>query len=67
MITLLCIGILIMVLAAIVTVQAAVTAPEGYEDGLGFHVVASRPDGVTSEVQAMTAEKREIPPFAATR
>lgn len=67
MFTLLCIGILILVLAAIVTVQAAVTAPEGYEDGLGFHVAASRPDGATAEVRALTADKREIPPFAATR
>lgn len=67
MFTLFCIGILVLVLAAIVTVQAAVSAPEGYEDGLGFHVVASRPDGVTGGVRAVKAKKREIPPFAATR
>lgn len=70
MLTLLFIGILIVVLAGIVTVQAAVSAPEGYEDHLGFHVVSDRRDDVSKDASAgrkMTADEREMPPFVATR
>lgn len=70
MFTLLIIGILIVVLAGIVTVQAAVTAPEGYEDHLGFHVASDRRGDVDNDASAgrkISADEREMPPFAATR
>lgn len=70
MFTLLIIGILIAVIAGIVTVQAAVTAPEGYEDHLGFHAVSGRRGGVTADSRTdceVKAIEREVPPFVATR
>jgi hypothetical protein len=70
MFTLLFIGILIVVLASVVTVHAAVTAPEGYEDSLGFHVVSAPDDAVKAVGQAdreLKAGEAELPPLAATR
>lgn len=70
MLTLLIIGILIVVLAGAVTVQAAVTAPEGYEDNLGFHVVSAPDGGATTAGQAgleLKAGERDLPPLVATR
>jgi hypothetical protein len=70
MFTLLYIGILIVVLAGIVTVQAAMTAPEGYEDQSGFHVVSAHRDGVADDALAdreLKVADRKIPRLVVTR
>lgn len=70
MLTLICIGTLFLLLAGVVTAQAAVTAPEGYEDHLGFHVTSAPGAGVSAESQAGQSDKavaREMPPLATAR
>lgn len=70
MLTLLYIGVLFAVLVTAVVVHAVATAPEGYEDQGGFHVMAAR-GGADAAKPSSTAlsrrAPRELPPVVLTR
>lgn len=70
MLPLLSLGLIFAVVVAVVTVRAFLTAPEGYEDELGFHLVqpwmreGDRRENAAPRAQA---DSSDVPPLAAVR